>query len=113
MPLRDALKKLDELFADLTSLHVQTYTGKVDFDLSPGTGDSTRVDRLRDAVANLPADGEVKLVAEAYYQFDGDSYNFLTSEDVPAKALELHKAAVEAGMKTRQGLMELVKDAFD
>lgn len=114
MALRDAVKKLDEMFDDLSSLHVQTYTGKVDFDLDP-TGpddDRTRVDRLRDAVTSIPAGGAVQLVAEAYYQFDGDSYNFLTSEDVPAKALDLHNSAVEAGIKTRQALLELAKDAL-
>lgn len=111
MALKDALNDLNELFKDLSSLHVQTYTGTVNFTMDDDN--KTKVDQLRDAVKNLPADGTVKLVAEAFYEFDGDSYNFLTSDDVPTKAIELHKAAVEAGMKTRQGLMELVKDAFD
>lgn len=111
MSLKTALGKLNEMFDDLTSLHVQTYTGSVNFDLD--AGDGAKIDKLRTALQNLPADGSVKLVAEAFYQFDGDSYNFLSSDDVPSKAIELHKAAVEAGMKTRQGLMELVRGVFD
>lgn len=111
MALRNALKKLDELFDDLSSLHVQTFTGSVSTDLTQGDG--AKIENLRKAVSALRAEGTVQLVAEAYYQFDGDSYNFLTSEDVPARAVEMHTAAVEAGMKTRQGLMELVKGVFD
>jgi hypothetical protein len=110
MGLRKAVETLNNAIQDLTSLHVQTYTGVIATEIS-----QTGFDKVRAAVKKAKTDGKVKLVAEAYYQFDGDSYNFLTSEveQVPARALDLHKSAVEAGMATRQGLMELVKDIFD
>ena len=111
--LKDALGKLNDAVKDLTSLHVQTYQGRVEVDLDEVAENG--FDSVRAAVTAAAADpeGELKLVAEAYYQFDGDSYNFLTSDDITPEALEIHKAAVEAGIKTRQGLVELFKGLFD
>ena len=98
MGLREALGKVNDVVRDLTSLHVQTYTGKVEFDLDAIS--QRGFDSVREAVeAAAAADGsKVTLVAEAYYHFDGDSYNFLTSDDITAGALDIHKAAVEAGI---------------
>jgi hypothetical protein len=114
MALKDALQAINEAFNDLTSLHVQTYTGVLDFDAKP-TKTSSAFDKVRDYVKGESAkpNGKIRLVAEAYVQFDGDSYNFVTEEDVPARALELHRDAVEAGINTRRGLMELIVDVFD
>ena len=111
--LKDALTKLDDTVKDLTSLHVQTYQGRVEIDLDKIK--EKGFDSVRAAVTAAAADpkGKLQLVAEAYCQFDGDSYNFLTSDDITDGALEIHKAAVEAGIKTRQGLMELFKGIFD
>ncbi len=113
MGLKDALSKLNDAVQDLTSLHVQTYTGRVAVDLDAVAQNGFT--SVRDAVTAAEADpnGEIRLVAEAYYQFDGDSYNFLTSDDITPGALDIHKAAVEAGIKTRQGLVELFKGLFD
>lgn len=113
MPLREAVEKLEKWVEDLSSLHVQTYTGRVEVDLSGLGEDEHAADRVRDAMANATnAEGTVKLVAESYFQFDGDSYNFLTDETAPAKALEMHMAAVEAGQATRRSLVELVKSVL-
>lgn len=109
MALKDALKKLNEAVTDLSSLHVQTYTGSLQTPIEEQADFST----VRDAVKKARTDGDIVLVAEAYYQFDGDSYNFLTRDEVPSSALELHHAAVEAGLATRRGLMELVRGVFD
>jgi hypothetical protein len=113
MGLKDALSKLNDAVKDLTSLHVQTYQGRVEIDMDAIAQNG--FDSVREAVTAAEADpgGKVSLVAEAYYQFDGDSYNFLTSDDIAPGALDIHKAAVEAGIKTRQGLLELFKGLFD
>lgn len=113
MSIRDAFKKVGNAIEDLSSLHVQTYTGSVAVDLDTQPESVQGMDRVRDAVKAAKAAGKITLVAEAYFQFDGDSYNFLTSADVPPKALEMHTAAVESGLKTRLGLAELVKGVFD
>ncbi|NDV93203.1 hypothetical protein GTH32_18695 [Alteromonas sp. 345S023] len=109
MTLKSSLEKLNEQIKDLSSLHVQTFTGKVTF---TGTGNFTDIET---AVQQAVSSQTVKLVAESLYKFDGDSYNFLTNDEggIPASAMELHKSAIEGGIKTRQALAELVKGAFD
>ena len=114
MSLRDAVRKLDGLITDLSSLHVQTYTGNVEVDLDSLPDGVHGMDRVRDAVKQARADGRVTLVAESYFRFDGDSYNFVAGPgaEVPPGALAAHEAAVASGIKTRQALVELVKDVF-
>ncbi len=112
MALDKAVKKIKRAISDLSSLHVQTYIGSIEVDLSSLGEDDHAMDVVRDTVKDATASGNISLVAEAYYQFDGDSYNFLSDADVPTRALEIHTAAVEAGMKTRRALVELVKGVF-
>jgi hypothetical protein len=114
MSIKDAIGKIDEAITDLSSLHVQTYTGSMSVDLSKLAKGESAMDKVRKTVTaeSEMVNGSITLVAEAYYQFDGDSYNFLTSDTVPPRALELHTAAVEAGIATRKGLVELVKGLF-
>jgi hypothetical protein len=109
MALKAALSALNEAIQDLSSLHVQTFTGKVDFANAVNHGD------IKSAIDSAEQASEIKLVAESLYKFDGDSYNFLTNDEggIPASAMELHRSAVEGGIKTRQALAELVKGAFD
>lgn len=113
--LKDALMALDNAVKDLTSLHVQTFTGTVDFAVD-GSQSFDNISALVKEAAKS-ADGteaRIKLVAESLYKFDGDSYNFISADQdsIPEAALELHKAAVEGGIKTREGLMNLVKGIF-
>jgi hypothetical protein len=109
MTLKSSLKALNDQIEDLSSLHVQTFTGKITF---AGSGSFTDIET---AVQQAVSAQTVKLVAESLYKFDGDSYNFLTNDEggIPASAMELHKSAIEGGIKTRQALAELVKGAFD
>ena len=87
MSLRSALQTLNNAVEDLTSLHVQTFTGTVDFEI----GDKDGFDKVRSAVqaARTKENSAVKLVAEAYYRFDGDSFNFLSS-DASATMIQGH-----------------------
>jgi hypothetical protein len=110
MSLKQALEKINAAVQDLSSLHVQTFTGKVDFSAAGSTYED-----IKTAIDAAATDASITLVAESLYKFDGDSYNFLTNAEggIPSSAMELHKAAVEGGIKTRQGLAELVKGVFD
>lgn len=112
MGLKSALEKLDNAIEDLTSLHVQTFTGKLDITIE---GNETYKD-LRTAVEEKKNDvnGGLILVSETLAQFDGDSYNFVKQDldSVPQVALEVHKNAVKAGIETRLGLLGLFKDIF-
>ncbi|MFC0878441.1 hypothetical protein ACE01N_17740 [Saccharicrinis sp. FJH2] len=110
MPLKDALKKLDDAVKDLTSLHVQTFTGQIETNVDSATSFDD-IKKLINAEADK-TDGKIKLVAESLAQFDGDSYNFVREDldNVPPLALEVHKNAVKAGIETRLGLLNLFKD---
>lgn len=116
MGLKDAVEKLNGIIDDLSSLHVQTFTGEVTFEgqTDPGDsdGESAKIETIRARVKELKNANQITLVAEAYYQFDGDSYNFLASGGISQEALDMHNAAVEAGIKTRQGLIALVQDVL-
>ena len=107
MGLKSALQKLDDAVKDLTSLHVQTYSGELNITLSGDKG----YDTLRAEMKKGIKDGNLTLVAETLAQFDGDSYNFVKQDlsDIPSLALEVHKNAVEAGIETRLGLLGLFK----
>jgi len=113
MGLRTAVGKLDDLITDLTSLHVQTFRGKIVVDKDvPG---QDRVKLLREAIKNALAaggDARIELLMETYVEFDGDTYNFIASDEVSGTIESIHAAAVQSGIKKRQALLELVKDVF-
>jgi len=108
MSLKSALNELNKAVQDLTSLHVQTFTGELKTEL---TG-SEKFEDIRKLIREAKTKGEVFLVAETLAQFDGDSYNFVKQElkDVPEMALEVHQNAVQSGIETRLGLLTLFKD---
>jgi hypothetical protein len=109
MALKDALSKLNKAVEDLTSLHVQTFTGTVNLEV--GNDD---FDTLKQQLKKASEGSNVTLVAESYFKFDGDSYNFITNktDDVPSSALEMHTNAIKAGIETRQGLLNMFKKAL-
>jgi len=108
MSLRDALQSLNSAVQDLTSLHVQTFTGELKTEI---TGEKNFTE-IRNLIKKAKTDGEIELVAETLAQFDGDSYNFVKKDlnDAPEVALEVHRDAVQSGIETRLGLLELFKD---
>lgn len=112
MGLKAALTELDNAVKDLTSLHVQTYSGEVNSSIIDG---SQSYDDIRKLVQTAASDSKITLVAETLAQFDGDSYNFIKQEldDIPKLALEVHKNAVKSGVDTRLGLLTLFKGLFD
>ncbi len=111
MGLKKALNELNNAVKDLTSLHVQTFSGQANAKIDG----SQSFDDIRTIVAEGVKNGEIKLVAETLAQFDGDSYNFV-KEDIDSLSpviLETHKNAVKAGIETRLGLLTLFKDLID
>ncbi len=110
--LKKALSTLNSAVQDLTSLHVQTFTGQLEITVDNNKG-------YKDIKATIEkeknkANANIVLVAETLAQFDGDSYNFVKKDldEVPPVALEVHKNAVKAGIETRLGLLGLFKDIF-
>ena len=111
MGLKAALTQLDNAVQDLTSLHVQTFSGEINSSTIDG---SQPYDNIRKLVQTASSDSKITLVAETLAQFDGDSYNFVKQEldNIPKLALEVHKNAVQSGIDTRLGLLTLFKDLF-
>lgn len=106
MGLRSALQKLDDAVTDLTSLHVQTFSGELKAEIDR----NQEFDKLRDAISGAAAeDSNVTLVAESLLKFDGDSYNFV-AEDAAPNLMEVHNEAVQSGLDARQSIIELFKD---
>lgn len=110
MALKKALEDLNNALKDLTSLHVQTFTGTMDLDVSP---DRT-FDKMMKDLKTAKTGNTVRLVAESLIKFDGDSYNFITddADDVPSNGFEVHQNAVKSGLETRQALLALFKGFF-
>lgn len=112
MALRKALQDLNNAVKDLMSLHVQTYTGKVD---STAQLRNSPFDDIRTTLSGDSSSTNIKvnLVLETLIKFDGDSYNFIDTNSAPPESvLKLHKDAVDSGIQTRMGLMEFVSDVF-
>lgn len=110
MSLKSVIADLNEAVKDLTSLHVQTFTGSIDF-----TVDTTGKKDIEKALDEAKEKGTVKLVSETLMKFDGDSYNFISNDKdtvIPPQALEIHKNAVDSGIKNRQALVELFKEVI-
>ncbi|WP_430409938.1 hypothetical protein [Kordia sp.] len=105
--LKKALNDLNEAVKDLSSLHVQTFSGEVGITIDSDKGYKS----IKEQIEKSKADGKLDLVAETLAQFDGDSYNFVKKDldDIPTITLEVHKNAVKAGIETRIGLLGLFK----
>lgn len=120
MGLKATLEALNDAIDDLTSLHVQTYTGTINWkdawkeDAGAGNTKTLRSLRTFEGFSDQAASAtDVNLVADSLMKFDGDSYNFIaTNATSTESALQLHKNAVEAGINARAALMELVRDVF-
>ncbi len=110
--LRTALENLNKAIEDLTSLHVQTFSGELKITIDNKKGYSDIRNQIK--TQKDKKDGTIILVAETLAQFDGDSYNFVRKDltDIPPIALEVHKNAVKAGIETRIGLLELFKSTI-
>ncbi|BDD12177.1 hypothetical protein FUAX_46090 (plasmid) [Fulvitalea axinellae] len=113
MPIKNAIEALNKAVEDLTSLHVQTFTGTLDSSSLTG---KEPFNNIRDLVKNQSTSTNAKLtlVAESLTQFDGDSYNFVNKDidAAPPIVLEVHKNAVKSGIETRIALLNLFKDVI-
>ncbi len=101
MGIKSALKELNGKVKDLSSLHVQTFSGTLEIKVS----EEDKFTKLSDALD--AADGSVNLSVETLMHFDGDAYNFVTDGIAP-ELLQVHKDALEAGMNARKALMDMV-----
>jgi len=101
-------KKLGDEIADLSQLNVQTFSGDLKTVIADDDGSVIDWKKL---LANAKSSGEVKLMASAQINFDGDSDNYFAA-DIPPDMLNAHLTAIEAGQKVRAGLIDMFKDAL-
>ncbi len=106
--MANVFKKLGEGIADLSQLHVQTFTGSLSAVVDPDSGSLIAWDQLIDEAKNA---GTVTLVAATRVNFDGDTALFI-AEDAPTSLLAIHQEAVLAAQDVRQGLAEAFRGAL-
>lgn len=109
MALQDAFNELKEKVVDLTSLHVQTYTGTINLGVNH---ESERWTALEDALKNPKPDSNVRLAMETMIRFDGDAYNFVSDNNTDLLR-RTHLDAVQAGLDTRRAIIELATNLFE
>ena len=103
-------KALGDGIADLSQLNVQTFSGNIS-SVIDSTTNGTVLDWEK-LLADAKSSGNVKLMASAKIQFDGDSDTFF-AEGISQDMLNAHLTAVQAGQKVREGLIEMSKDVLD
>ena len=100
--MANVFKKLGEGIADVSELHVQTFTGSLTAVVDTDQGSLIAWDTVLDAARNQ---GEVTLVAATKVNFDGDTILFVATDASPTM-LAVHQEAVLAAQEVRQGLVE-------
>ena len=104
--LKGALESLKTAVGDLASLEVQTYTGSIAV-----TADG-QMDDIETVIKDGKANGTLTLVAVTKMNFDGDAINLVPEEAFPDHIRNAHDSAIQAGIETRQGLMQLFGDVI-
>ncbi len=108
MAIKEAIEKLKAGIKDLSELEVQTYSGTVE-----ATIDQDSKENIIDwekLFASAKPGGSVVLAAATKIQADGDTYNFISSQNLPPAVMEAHQAALEAGNQVRENIIDLFAD---
>ena len=100
--LTDISNKFLAAVEDLTTIEVQTFTGKV-------TGNAIEWDKFKPG-----PDSIVRLVAATRIDADLDAMNFRAEDaaDLPPDLLELHQAAVKTAVEARTAFVKMVLTAI-
>ena len=111
MPLKQAIKNLDAALNDLTSLHVQTYSGTLKLAIADGQ-EAERFKSINESIKTPPSGQSVNLALETLVKFDGDAYNFV-SDDATQALIDTHKNAVDSSLKSRQAMLDMFVGLFE
>jgi len=117
--VREAMKKLGDAVTDFSTLSVTTYTGDISVLLKKDDASFHKLSELDfDEVlqkalsgAGTTADAKLNLVALNTYKFDGDGIVF-RGAGINEELEKAHNEALKAGKETREGILNLVKDAL-
>ncbi len=105
--LTNAIKAIGEEIKDLSELRVQTVSGDVTAVLQ--TKSLENLEALLKPDGDDAANANLKLVLDTTIKFDGDSLNFIDTDLATDQVVTIHKEAVAAGLRHRQGLVEMFK----
>jgi len=112
MALSEIIQGVKDAVGDLTSLSVETYTGKVTAEIK-GAEESSTIDFTKlISEAKKDAGGSVHLRLASKYEFDGDATLFIADEGVTDSMKVAHAAAVAAGQTVRKDLLDLLSDSI-
>ncbi|HVG58482.1 MAG TPA: hypothetical protein VNA24_08000 [Hyalangium sp.] len=111
LTFKEALQGLANATANLTSLQVMTYSGDVNSVITPDGGG---IDWDQLFTKSKATNGTLKLVAATKVQFDGDTYNFQTSEKLDRldEMLRIHEESVNNSRMARQSLIQFFLDGL-
>jgi hypothetical protein len=111
LTFKEALQGLANATANLTSLQVFTYSGDVNSVITPDGGG---IDWDQLFTKSKATNGTLKLVAATKVLFDGDTYNFQTSEKLERldMMLETHEKSVTNSRLARQSLIQFFLDSL-
>jgi len=99
------LASIKKVATDISSLEVMTFRGKITQQIN---GESDW-DQLMEAAG---ADGgELKLAMATLIDFDSDTRTFVADEVPPQWIIDVHTAAVTAGLEARRSMLELVTNS--
>jgi hypothetical protein len=106
--ISEALRKLEGIAMDFSSLRVRTYSGSLEYDVDGGGGGGNNM-TIEDEIEAAKKEGNVKLIAETHIKIDGDSHYFARAE-APDNLLKAHQQAVKSGQETRNAIVDLFKE---
>lgn len=109
--IEGAFEKLKNALGDLSSLEVQTYTGDISA-ITPHDAAQSGAVNFEQYLASLPTSANLKLVRVTKMNFDGDAFNLVPETSPPQHVLDVHDAAVKAGLEVRAGLLDLFGKVF-
>lgn len=104
-----AFKELGEGIADLSTLTVQTFSGKLSSTVVQDDGSVLDWENL---MKEAKSSGTVNLEAFTEIKLDGDTTNFVASGIDPVVSAA-HQAAFKAAQDYRQGVINLFKSALN
>lgn len=99
------IESIRNTVTDLSSLEVMTFRGKV-----AGTVDGDY--EWEDLMTQLKADkGKLTLALATVVDLDSDTRTFIADEAPPQWIIDVHTAAVTAGLEARRSILELVTNS--
>ncbi|MAZ89704.1 MAG: hypothetical protein CL693_18880 [Cellvibrionaceae bacterium] len=112
MSFKDVVNSLSNAVGDLSSLSVETYTGKITADIKGSDGQGVIDWEKLVNEAKKDAGGVVNLKLASKFNVDGDATLFIAEGEIPNDVRVAHDSAVHAGQAVRADLMELVSDSI-